>query len=187
MLMELVYRLAVEETPFVRRIRDGVITLITPVVEVDGRDRMVDVVQLERALKVGRGGVPLVYWGKYVAHDNNRDGLVAQLRLTQNINAGFQAWRPTVLHDLHESVPFLYTSTGTGPYNEQLDPIVVGEWHQLAYEEINELTKRGLPACGRTASTTAGRPTTCSASRSTATRSGGSTRRTRRWAPTATR
>ena len=37
--MELVYRLAVEETPFIRNIRDNVITLITPVLEVDGRNR----------------------------------------------------------------------------------------------------------------------------------------------------
>ena len=42
-LMELAYRLAVDESPYIREIRDGVITLITPVVEVDGRDRMVDI------------------------------------------------------------------------------------------------------------------------------------------------
>ena len=41
--MELAYRLAVDESPYVKNIRDNVITLITPVVEVDGRDRMVDV------------------------------------------------------------------------------------------------------------------------------------------------
>jgi hypothetical protein len=40
--MEMAYRLAVDESPYIREIRDGVITLITPVVEVDGRDRMVD-------------------------------------------------------------------------------------------------------------------------------------------------
>src|SRR6185436_9425858 len=52
---------------------------------------------------------------------------------------------PTVLHDLHESVPFLYTSTGTGPYNAWLDPIVVNEWQAMAYHEIEEMTKRGVP------------------------------------------
>jgi hypothetical protein len=41
-LMELAYRLAVDESPYIREIRDGTITLITPVVEVDGRNRMVD-------------------------------------------------------------------------------------------------------------------------------------------------
>ena len=40
--MELAYRLAVDESPYVKYIRDHLITLITPVVEVDGRDREVD-------------------------------------------------------------------------------------------------------------------------------------------------
>src|SRR5690348_3318301 len=145
MLMELLYRLAVEETPFIQKIRSNVITLITPATEVDGRNRIVDIIEEEKQLKLGRGGIPTVYWGKYIAHDNNRDGLMMSIKLTQNMNAGFLHWRPTIMHDLHESVPFLYTSTGTGPYNDEFDPITVGEWHTLAYQEINELTKRGLP------------------------------------------
>src|SRR4051794_9959214 len=36
-------RLAVDESAYVRAIRENIITLITPVVEVDGRDRMVDI------------------------------------------------------------------------------------------------------------------------------------------------
>jgi len=40
-LMELAYRLAVDDSAYVKSIRDNVVTLITPVVEVDGRDRMV--------------------------------------------------------------------------------------------------------------------------------------------------
>src|SRR4051812_36991361 len=42
-LMELAYRLAVDDSAYIRQIRDNVITLITPIVEVDGRDRMVDI------------------------------------------------------------------------------------------------------------------------------------------------
>jgi hypothetical protein len=145
MLMELAYRLAVDESEFVRTIRSGVITLITPVTEVDGRDRMVDVNKLTRQLKLGPQGVSLVYWGKYTAHDNNRDGMVLSQKLTQNVMNGFLHWKPVVFHDLHESVPFLYVSTGTGPYNEEFDPIVIDEWHTLAYHEITELTRRGLP------------------------------------------
>ncbi|MEP6509026.1 MAG: hypothetical protein ABJC63_12450, partial [Gemmatimonadales bacterium] len=79
------------------------------------------------------------------AHDNNRDGMVLSQKLSQNIMAAFLQWKPVVVHDLHESVPFLYTSTGTGPYNDEYDPIVVDEWHTLAYQEITELTRRGLP------------------------------------------
>ncbi len=145
MLMELLYRLAVEETPYIQQIRGNVITLITPATEVDGRNRIVDLIEEEKQLKLGRGGIPTVYWGKYIAHDNNRDGLMMSIKLTQHMNTGFLHWHPTIMHDLHESVPFLYTSTGTGPYNAEFDPIVVNEWHTLAYQEITELTKRGLP------------------------------------------
>ncbi|MGH7663153.1 MAG: M14 family zinc carboxypeptidase [Gemmatimonadaceae bacterium] len=145
MLLELGYRLAVDESDYVRAIRSNVITLITPVVEVDGRDRMVDVYYQAKRLGLGSYGRNLIYWGKYTAHDNNRDAMVLSQKLTQNIMDGYLRWKPVVFHDLHESVAFLYTSTGTGPYNEQFDPIVVNEWHTLAYQEINELTRRGLP------------------------------------------
>ena len=53
MLMELAYRLAVDESDWVKDIRANVITLITPVTEVDGRDREVDAVKEARALKLG--------------------------------------------------------------------------------------------------------------------------------------
>src|SRR5215471_4762501 len=42
MLIELAYRLIVEETPFIQSIRKNVITFITPVLEVDGREKQVD-------------------------------------------------------------------------------------------------------------------------------------------------
>jgi hypothetical protein len=145
MLMELAYRLAADESDFAKDIRANVITLITPVTEVDGRDREVDVIKESRSLKLGNNAIPLIYWGKYTAHDNNRDGMVMSQNLTKNFLRGFLYWHPTVVHDLHESVPFLYTSTGTGPYNDEYDPIVVDEWHTLAYHEITELTRRGLP------------------------------------------
>ncbi len=143
MLMELAYRLAVEDTPFIRQIRDSVITLITPVTELDGRDKQVDVYRYRKANK--NIGPSLIYWGKYTAHDNNRDGIVMSQVLTRTMLKAFFTWHPTVLHDLHESVPFLYTSTGTGPYNRELDPIVISEWNELAFQEITALTSRGLP------------------------------------------
>jgi hypothetical protein len=144
MLMELGYRLAVEESPFIQAIRKNVIVLITPVLEVDGHDMMVDTYNYRKA-NPDKNTPSLVYWGKYVAHDNNRDGLGMALALSRNQMKTFLEYHPTILHDLHESVPFLYTSTGTGPYNAWLDPIVVDEWQLLAYHEIEEMTKRGVP------------------------------------------
>ncbi len=143
MLMELAYRLAVEDSEYISAIRDNVITMFTPVAEPDGRDRMVDVARYS----MDHDGVApgLIYWGKYVAHDNNRDGYGMALALTRNILDTFHHWKPLVMHDLHESVPYLYVSTGMGPYNEWIDPITIDEWHNLAYEDVSELTRRNMP------------------------------------------
>jgi hypothetical protein len=144
MLMELAYRLAVEDSPIVQNIRKNEIVLITPCSEADGRDREVDVYNYRKE-NPGKQAPNLVYWGKYVAHDNNRDGMSMALALSRNMMGAFLDWHPTVLHDLHESQPFLYTSTGMGPYNAWLDPLVIDEWQKMAYEEIEQMTKRGVP------------------------------------------
>jgi hypothetical protein len=142
MLMELGYRLAIEESPFIQQIRNNLIFVFTPTTEVDGHDRQVD---NQRAQRANQPTPSMVYWGKYVAHDNNRDGIGKGLKLSQNVLASFLDLHPQVLHDLHESVNLLYVSTGTGPYNPIVDPIQVSEWWQLAQNEIIELTKKGVP------------------------------------------
>ena len=142
MLVELAYRLIVEETPFIQEIRNNSIVLITPVIETDGRDKEVDTYYYGKQTKKPKP--PLMYWGKYVAHDNNRDGMGQFLNLTKNITAGILEWHPTIFHDLHEAQSYLYVSTGTGPYSP-LDPIAIDEWWLLAETEVMEMAKRGVP------------------------------------------
>jgi hypothetical protein len=144
MMMELAYRLAVEESDFVRSIRKNLIVLMTPILEVDGWDRAVDAYLFKKDNK-DKKTIPLPYWGKYVMHDNNRDAIGVGLKLTENLLRAYFEWHPIIMHDLHESVPYLYTSTGTGPYNAWLDPITIDEWEELAACEISELTRRGVP------------------------------------------
>ena len=144
-LMELAYRLAVDESPYIREIRDGMITLITPVVEVDGRDRMVDLYKWHLA-HPRDFYPPLIYWGKYVAHDNNRDAMGVTLKLTENVLKTYIGWKAQVLHDLHESVPYLYDNTvGDGPYNAWVDPILTDEWQMIGARNVADLTKFGMP------------------------------------------
>jgi hypothetical protein len=143
MLTELAYRLMVEETPLIKNIREHDVVFITPVVETDGRDKEVDTYYYGK--KTGKPRPPLMYWGKYVAHDNNRDGMGQGLMLTQNITKGVLEWHPTILHDLHEAQSYLYVSTGTGPYNPSLDPIAPDEWWLLAETELMEMAKRNVP------------------------------------------
>ncbi len=144
-LMELAYRLAVDDSAFIKHIRDNAITLITPVVEVDGRDRQVDVYNWHLA-NPGKNWPNLVYWGKYVAHDNNRDSMSLSLALTRNVLKTYLNWKPQVLHDLHESVAYLYDNTvGAEPYNAWLDPILTNEWHFIGWNNVGEMTKFGMP------------------------------------------
>ncbi|HEY8310556.1 MAG TPA: M14 family zinc carboxypeptidase, partial [Gemmatimonadaceae bacterium] len=145
MLMELAYRLAVDSSAFVTNIRNNVITLITPVVEPDGRDKAVDTYYFNKRLPKNGAKLPLMYWGKYVQHDNNRDGMGQFLQLTKHTTQAVLDWHPTVLHDLHEAQTYLYASTGTGPYNEAIDPITVDEWWTMAENDVMEMTKRGVP------------------------------------------
>jgi hypothetical protein len=144
-LMELAYRLAVDDHEYIKSIRNNLITLITPVIEVDGRDKMVDVYKWHLA-HPGENYPGLVYWGKYVAHDNNRDAMGVTLKLTENVINTYIQWHPQVLHDLHESVPYLYDNTiGDGPYNAWIDPILADEWQMIGWNNVSEMTKFGMP------------------------------------------
>jgi hypothetical protein len=144
-LMELAYRLAVDDSPYIKYIRSHMVTLITPVVEVDGRDRMVDLYKWHKA-HPGENYPRLAYWGHYVAHDNNRDAMAMTLALTNHVLDTYLGWHAQVLHDLHESVPFLYDNTvGDGPYNAWIDPLLSDEWAALAWNNVGEMQTLGMP------------------------------------------
>jgi hypothetical protein len=144
-MMELAYRLAVDDSPYIKYIRSHMIVLITPVVEVDGRDRMVDLYKWHKA-HPGENWPRLTYWGHYVAHDNNRDAMGMTLDLTNNVLSTYLGWHAQVLHDLHESVPFLYDNTvGDGPYNAWIDPTLADEWAELAWNNVAQMQNLGMP------------------------------------------
>lgn len=147
MVMELAYRLAVSEESAVQRIRDNVIVSITPTLDVDGRDRVVEWYAEHKMDEPadGResfGGPP--FWGKYVFHDNNRDINYGVDSLRTHLE-WYLHWVPPVWHDLHQSQPFLYTFSGQPPHNENLDPILYSELPWFATYEVNRLTSLGMP------------------------------------------
>ncbi len=148
MLTELAYRLAVGDDSADAMIRDRVITIINPVSEPDGRDKQVDwYLHYTKGRPKFDDGFPRSspFWGRYALHDNNRDGLQISQALTKAIFDIYYDWHPLVMHDLHESVPLLYVSTGTGPYNVTNDPIIIGQWQVLANNDITTLSAAGLP------------------------------------------
>jgi hypothetical protein len=146
MLMELAYRLVTEDSPQIQKIRNNVIVGINPATDPDGRDRYTDWYYRNKIDDTDDlnpvPGAP--YWGKYIFHDNNRDinytGLSAR-----NLLDFYLQWHPPVMHDLHESVPFLYTFSGQAPQNPTLDPILFGEMPWISNFEMATLTGYGMP------------------------------------------
>jgi hypothetical protein len=146
-VMELSYRLAVSEEPYIRQIRDNVIVSITPSTDVDGRDRYVDwyyAYKTNEAYEGGEnyGGPP--YWGKYVFHDNNRDINYGVDSLRAHLE-WYLSWVPPIWHDVHEAQTLLYTFSGQPPQNANLDPLLYTELPFFATYEVNRMTNYGMP------------------------------------------
>src|SRR5438067_10812377 len=146
MLMELAYRIATEDSPLVKQIRDNVIVSITPVADPDGRDRNVDWYYKygvnETEGRTTGAGVP--YWGKYVFHDDNRDINYSQVEMRALLDWYLQ-WHPPIMHDLHQAQTLLYTFSGQAPQNPNLDPILYGELPMMANFEMSQMAKYGMP------------------------------------------
>jgi hypothetical protein len=146
MVVELAYRLAAGESDLIRKIRDNVIVSITPAADPDGRDRYVDW-YYQHMIDIDKESDRITgppYWGKYIYHDNNRDINYSQVSM-KNALDWYLSWHPPIWHDLHESVPFLYTFSGQAPQNPTLDPIVYGEMPWFANFEMAQMIKYGMP------------------------------------------
>ncbi len=148
MVMEMAYRLAVSDQPMIQNIRQNLIVLINPVSEPDGRDKTVDWFYRYLKGKTDWDTLPPTsppYWGHYVFHDNNRDTHQKALQLTRAVHRMFYDYHPTVVHDLHESIPLLQTWNGTGPWNTNLDPILLSEFFEMSFHEVGAMSAFGMP------------------------------------------
>ena len=146
MLIELAYRLIVEETPFIQNIRNNVITLITPVIEVDGREKQVDTYYFNKKRAQGDARLPLMYWGKYVQHDNNRDGMGQFLKLTQggDAHARCSGTRRSCTTCTRRR-PISIRRPAPARTTTRSIRSSISEWWTLAQNDVMEMTKRGVP------------------------------------------
>jgi hypothetical protein len=146
MLMELAYRLAVDESPLYEQIRRNTIVMMSNAAEPDGRDRYVDWYYRHKIAEESEAdrqpGPP--YWGKYIFHDNNRDINYSQVTMRNWLQFYLQ-WHPPIMHDLHESEPFMYTFSGQSPQNPTLDPILYGELPWFSNFEMTRMISFGMP------------------------------------------
>ena len=144
MLMELAYRLAVEETPFIQKIRNNVIVVITPAIEVDGREKAGGQLARAQAVRTRRAAAGLLGQVR-PARQQSRRHRQSACKLTQNVLQAYLDWHPTVLARparVGDAALHLHRHR---PVQPVVDPIQVNEWWLLAQNEIMEMTKRGVP------------------------------------------
>ncbi|MFC2156562.1 M14 family zinc carboxypeptidase [Acidobacteriota bacterium] len=142
--MELAYRLAVDDNPIVKKIRENLIILITPSAEPDGHDKHTDWFYKYNKDVTEQNKITRVpYWGKYDLHDNNRDMLTMSQPEMENITDTFFTWYPVVLQDNHESGFLFYVSSANGPSN--FPPSMGSEATQIAWFEVTQMTAYGMP------------------------------------------
>jgi hypothetical protein len=147
-VLELAYRVAVSEEPMIRHIREELVVLVNPVSNPDGRDKVVEWFYRFLKGKTDYAALPRQsppYWSKYAFVDINRDAHQQTHETTKAVHRMFHEWHPTVVHDLHEAIPLLLTWNGTGPYNPHLDPITHGEFLELSFHEVRQMTALGMP------------------------------------------
>jgi Zinc carboxypeptidase len=147
MLMELAYRLAVSDEPYLRQIRDNVIVSMVPTTDIDGRDRYVDWYYAYKIDEQYDGGETFgepPYWGKYVFHDNNRD-INYGVDTLRTYLKWYLEWVPPIWHDLHEAQTLLYTYSAQAPQNANWDPLLYSDLMFFANYEVNKMTGYGMP------------------------------------------
>lgn len=142
--MEMAYRLAVDDNPIVKTIRENLIVLIVPSVEPDGHDKHTDwYYKYNQDITDYKKISHVPFWGKYDYHDNNRDMITMSQPEMQNIADVFYEWLPVVVQDNHESVPYLFFSSANGP--SSFLPTMDSERNLIAWWEVTQMNAYGMP------------------------------------------
>jgi len=142
--MEMAFRLAVDDRPMVKTIRENLVVLIIPSVEPDGHDKHTDwYYKYNQDIKDYSKLSYVPYWGKYDYHDNNRDMITMSQPEMQNMARVYYEWLPIIVQDNHESVPYLFFSSANGPTN--FHPTMDSERNLIAWWEVTQMNAYGMP------------------------------------------
>jgi hypothetical protein len=127
MVLELVHRLATEDSPTIRKILDNVIFLLVPSLNPDGQAMVTD--WYNKVVGTPFEATPMPYlYHLYTGHDNNRDMyLFSQRESRMAAQVLWHEWFPSVWLDEHQqgmSGPRIFTMPATDPINPNVDPLI---------------------------------------------------------------
>ena len=125
--MTLAWRVATDESPEMRAIRDNVILVLLPTINPDGLDKVVD--WYRRTLNTPNQDSPMPWlYQKYIGHDNNRDFYMqtqAETRVLSRLL--YEEWLPEILYNQHQGTwpPRIFVPPFPDPFNPNIDPLIM--------------------------------------------------------------
>ena len=133
MTLELVHRLATENSPLVRKILDQVIFLLVPSLNPDGQILVTDWFNKNLGTPFENSPMPWLYH-PYVGHDNNRDMYMFTQKESQlTAKLLWHDWFPAVWLDEHQmgnSGARIFVMPATDPINPNVHPLIY-RWNGL--------------------------------------------------------
>jgi hypothetical protein len=150
MVLELVHRLATEESPAVKKVLDNVIFLLVPSLNPDGQIMVTDWYNKNVGTEFEASPLPWLYH-PYVGHDNNRDMYMftqKESRLTAQLL--WHEWFPSVWLDEHQmgsQGARIFVMPATDPINPNVHPLIYrwnGMFGQAQAAALEAAGKEGI-------------------------------------------
>src|SRR5215813_12106167 len=127
MVLELVHRLATEDSPLVKKILDNTIFLLVPSLNPDGQIIVTDWYNKNLGTEYEASPLPWLYH-PYIGHDNNRDMYMFTQKESQlTAQLLWHDWFPSVWLDEHQmgsNGARIFVMPATDPINQNVHPLV---------------------------------------------------------------
>ncbi len=127
MVVELVYRLATEKSPYIQKILDNAILVMEPSANPDGQIMVTDWYNKYLGTPYEASNLPFLYH-PYVGHDDNRDlFLLSQKESQMTAQVLWHDWFPSIWLDEHQqgnAGARIFTMPATDPINPNVHPLI---------------------------------------------------------------
>lgn len=147
MSLELVHRLATENSPYVQNLLDNVVFLLAPSVNPDGQVLVIDWYNKNVGTEFEFAPMPWLYH-HYVGHDNNRDAYMLTQKETQYVTKIlYEDWFPLVFLDEHQKGSGgsrIFVPPFVDPINPNIDPAVIAGSNLMGMRMFTALNAAGL-------------------------------------------
>ena len=147
MSLELVHRLATDDSPAVKKILDNVIFLLVPSLNPDGQIMVTDWFNKNLGTPYARSPMPYLYH-PYVGHDNNRDMYMFTQKESQyTAQLLWHDWFPAVWLDEHQmgsNGARIFVMPATDPINPNVHPLIY-RWNGI----LGQSQAAALEAAGK--------------------------------------